>query len=115
MLELLAARSGPRPGCPTGERALWTALSQRLPAGWYAWHSMRLRTRGGVEAEGDFVLGVPGRGALVIEVKSGAIDVAGGTWLQNGRRRRPSSSRRRRATCATRCSGSTIWSTSTRR
>ena len=46
---------------------------------------MRLRTTRGVEGEGDFVIGVPNRGALVVEVKSGAIEVAGGVWHQNGR------------------------------
>jgi hypothetical protein len=81
----LYPRSGPRPGAPHGERAFWQALSQRLPAGWHAWHSLRIRTARGVEAEADFVLAVPGRGLLVIEVKGGLVEVDGGIWLQNGR------------------------------
>jgi hypothetical protein len=60
-------------------------LSAGLPSGWFAWHSLRVRTKEQFEGEGDFVLAVPDRGVLVIEVKGGAIEKRGGVWLQNGR------------------------------
>ncbi|MFI5297242.1 MAG: NERD domain-containing protein [Polyangiales bacterium] len=81
----LYPRRGPRPGAPPGERAVWQALSQHLPEGWFAWHSVRLRTRRGVEAETDFVLAIPDRGALVLEVKGGVVDIVDGVWTQGGR------------------------------
>lgn len=61
------------------------ALGGGLPAGWTAWHSLRVRSESGWEGEGDFVIAIPERGMLVIEVKGGAIDVRDGQWLQNGK------------------------------
>jgi len=55
-----------------------------LPAGWVAWHSLRVRDAAGYHGEGDFVLGVPGRGMVVVEVKGGQIECRGGHWWQNG-------------------------------
>ena len=49
------------------------ALVGHPPAGWAAWQSLRLRTKDGVEGEGDFVLGVLNRGLLFREVKGGSI------------------------------------------
>jgi DNA polymerase III delta prime subunit len=46
---------------------------------------MRVRTAAGFEGEGDFVLAIPDRGVLVIEVKGGSIEKRDGAWLQNGR------------------------------
>jgi hypothetical protein len=45
---------------------------------------MRIRTATSLEGEGDFVLAIPGRGVLIIEVKGGAIEKRDGVWLQNG-------------------------------
>ena len=61
------------------------ALSSGLPNGWTAWHSLRVRSESGWEGEGDFVIATPDRGMIVVEVKSGAIEVRDGQWLQNGR------------------------------
>lgn len=75
---------GPRPTTSEAERAVYAALAARLPAGWVAWHSLRLWSAGYPEREGDFVIAAPGLGVLVVEVKGGAITLEGGRWLQNG-------------------------------
>lgn len=62
---------------------MYAALKQQLPAGWTAWHSLRIRTSTGVEGEGDFVFAIPDCGFLVLEVKGGRIEVQDGRWLQN--------------------------------
>jgi AAA domain-containing protein/nuclease-like protein len=64
---------------------VWKALRERLPPGWYAWHSLRLRDRRATFGEGDFVLAHPERGILLLEVKGGAIALRDGTWFQNGK------------------------------
>lgn len=68
-----------------GERLVYEALSRSLPEGWCAWHSLRLRSARGLEGEGDFVLGVPGLGVLLLEVKGGRITLEDGQWKQGGR------------------------------
>jgi len=78
-------RGAPRPTSSKAEQALHRELTKRLPKGWYAWHSLRVRAGAKFEGEGDFVIGVPGRGLLVLEVKGGAIEVRSGRWFQNGR------------------------------
>ncbi|MBI2896584.1 MAG: AAA family ATPase [Deltaproteobacteria bacterium] len=78
-------RGGPRATGSVAERRFFDALVNGLPKGWAAWHSLRLRTRENLEGEGDFVIALPDRGAIVVEVKGGAIEVRDGTWLQNGR------------------------------
>jgi hypothetical protein len=78
-------RQGTRPGASPAEVAFHRALCAGLPEGWAAWHSLRIRTQANLEGEGDFVIAVPRRGAIVVEVKGGAIEVRGGVWLQNGR------------------------------
>jgi hypothetical protein len=45
---------------------------------------MRIRTAANFEGEGDFVLAIPDRGVLVIEVKGGSVEKREGVWLQNG-------------------------------
>ena len=65
---------------------MYRALGRYLPKGWTAWHSLRVRADKTWEGEGDFVVAIPDRGVLVIEVKGGAIDVRDGQWTQNGRR-----------------------------
>lgn len=75
---------GPRPTASAAERKLYTALKTQLPDGWRAWHSVRLWSAGYREGEGDFVIGIPKRGMLVVEVKGGRVELARGRWLQNG-------------------------------
>jgi len=81
----LFPRGGPRPTLSHAEKAMYRALASGLPKGWTAWHSLRVRAKSTWEGEGDFVLAVPDRGALVLEIKGGAIEVRDGIWLQNGR------------------------------
>jgi hypothetical protein len=76
---------GPRPTASDAERKLYAALKAQLPDGWRAWHSVRLWSAGYRESEGDFVIGIPKRGMLVVEVKGGRVELVGGRWLQNGR------------------------------
>ena len=81
----LHPRGGPVPTRSRAEQAFHRALAEGLPPGWLAWHSMRIRTAANFEGEGDFVLAIPDRGVLVIEVKGGSIEKRDGLWLQNGR------------------------------
>ncbi len=78
-------RGGPVPTRSRAEQTLHRALAAALPSGWFAWHSMRIRTAGNFEGEGDFVLAIPDRGVLVLEVKGGSVEKRDGLWLQNGR------------------------------
>jgi len=75
----------PRSTESKAERAVFDALRRQLPKGWYAWHSLAVRTADGDESEADFIIAAPGRGLLVLEVKGGQIQVNDGRWLQNGR------------------------------
>lgn len=81
----LYPRGAASPTTSKAEQAFHRALTAGLPPGWFAWHSLRLRTRDNFEGEGDFVLAIPDRGVLVIEVKGGAIEKRAGVWLQNER------------------------------
>lgn len=85
MLLTLHPQSAPRPTTSRAERRLWEALRAGLPEGWAAWHSLRIRTRYGLEGENDFVIWVPGRGVILLEVKGGEVSCEDGHWLQNGR------------------------------
>lgn len=76
-------RKQSRPTDSQAERRVYDALSRTLPKGWTAWHSLRIRTDHGFEGEGDFVLAIPGRGFLVLEVKGGALEMRDGRWFQN--------------------------------
>jgi hypothetical protein len=69
------------------EKKVFKALQSSLPEGWYAWHSLRLRTRKeGQFTEADFVIADPMRPALlVLEVKGGKIELIDGHWHQNGK------------------------------
>ena len=82
----LYPRKGPRPSASQAEKKLFAALRNHLPPGWTAWHSLKVRVPKGREAEGDFLVAVPHRGLVVLEVKGGRIEVEDGQWLQNGRR-----------------------------
>lgn len=77
-------REQSRPTDSQAEQRVYDALSRTLPKGWTAWHSLRVRTEQGFEGEGDFVLAIPGRGFLVLEVKGGALEMRDGRWFQNG-------------------------------
>jgi AAA domain/Nuclease-related domain len=81
----LYPRGGPRPTTSHAEQVLYGALATGLPNGWTAWHSLRVRTKTSWEGEGDFVIAIPDRDLLVIEVKGGAVEVRDGRWLQNAR------------------------------
>lgn len=76
----------PRPTGSHGEASVFRALKSGLPEGWRAWHSLRLRDHEGWEGEGDFVVAIPGRGLLVLEVKGGRMELRDGHWFQNGER-----------------------------
>ncbi|HEX7600426.1 MAG TPA: AAA family ATPase, partial [Polyangiaceae bacterium] len=76
---------GPAPTSSRAEQAFHRALTSGLPPGWFAWHSLRVRTAENYEGEGDFVLAIPDRGILIVEVKGGSIEKRNGRWLQNGR------------------------------
>jgi hypothetical protein len=75
----------PRPTSSEAEKVVWSALKKRLPAGWRAWHSLRLRDGKGFLGEGDFVLAHPERGMMVMEVKGGHVEQRDGRWYQNGK------------------------------
>ena len=81
----LYPRNAPRPTSSEAERRVWAALKKSLPPTWFAYHSLRIRDRFGTDGEGDFVVAVPERGLLVIEVKGGEIELRDGRWFQNGR------------------------------
>ncbi len=81
----LFPRLAPRSTSSAAEKKLWRALVKHLPEGWTAWHSMRVRAPRGRDGEADFVFAVPGRGAFVLEVKGGQVEVRDGRWLQDGR------------------------------
>jgi hypothetical protein len=59
----------PRPTKSHAEHRVYTALQTALPAGWTAWHSLRIHDDSGAEGEGDFLLIDPDRGMPIIEVK----------------------------------------------
>jgi hypothetical protein len=75
----------PRPASSYAERTVWSRLKAGLPAGWTAWHSLRIRDGKNVLGEGDFVLAHPERGLLVLEVKGGQVEQRGGLWYSNGK------------------------------
>jgi hypothetical protein len=75
-----------RPTSSEAEKKVYDALKRDLPKGWVAWHSLKVRTDKGYEGEGDFIIAVPHRGLLVLEVKGGNIKVNDGQWFQNSRR-----------------------------
>lgn len=82
-------REKPRPTESRGEEIVWEALRKGLPAGWYAWHSVRVRLGPGRETEGDFVVAAPDRGLLVLEVKGGRVEMRDGRFFQNNREMDP--------------------------
>jgi len=78
-------REIPRHTDSEAEQKVYKALKVSLPKGWYAWHSLRLRTREkGEFSEADFIIADPNRpGILILEVKGGQIEQRDGQWYQN--------------------------------
>jgi hypothetical protein len=74
----------PRKTDSNAEIAVYKALKERLPSGWYAWHSLRLMDDDRMFGEGDFVIANPDRGLVALEVKGGLIEQRDGRWFQNG-------------------------------
>jgi hypothetical protein len=74
----------PRPTSSEAEKAVWARLKAGLPAGWTAWHSLRIRDDRNLLGETDFVLAHPVRGLLVLEVKGGQVEQRDGRWFSNG-------------------------------
>jgi hypothetical protein len=81
-------RNEPRTSTSRAEVRIWEALRKSLPVGWTAWHSLKLRLGTRWEGEGDFVIAVPDRGLMVLEVKGGTIACKDGVWSQNGKKMR---------------------------
>lgn len=81
----LYPKSGPRSSVSRAEVKVYAALAKALPLGWRAWHSLKVRTKGKWEGEGDFVIAIPDKGILVLEVKGGSIELKDGRWYQNSR------------------------------
>ena len=75
----------PRTTESIAERTVYDVLRQQLPAGWYAWHSVRIQSPTTGDAEADFIIADPRRGALVLEVKGGRIEQREGLWYSNGK------------------------------
>ena len=78
-------RDIPRQTKSEAERRVYDALKISLPEGWYAWHSLKLRTKTkGEFSEADFIIADPNRPSLLIlEVKGGQISQQDGHWYQN--------------------------------
>jgi hypothetical protein len=91
----LYPREGMPANSPPSEKKVYDALADALPAGWYAWHSVKIRTEDGDDTEADFIIASPGAmastspsaspGILILEVKGGAISKRDGQWYQGGR------------------------------
>lgn len=86
----LYPRHEPRTTRSGAEHLVYHALRRDLPEGWTAWHSLRIRGPERREGEGDFVVAIPDRGALLLEVKGGRVELRDGRWFQSGRLLQPS-------------------------
>lgn len=78
-------REIPRQTKSEAERRVYNALKTSLTEGWYAWHSLKLRSKSqGEFSEADFIIAAPSRpSVLILEVKGGQITQRDGRWLQN--------------------------------
>lgn len=103
----LYPRGGMPPVAPESEKKVYAAIADALPPGWYAWHSIKIRSEDGQHTEADFIIAAPGfvpsaaapsphsasappnsflsPGILILEVKGGAIRKENGQWYQGGR------------------------------
>lgn len=75
--------------CPESERKVHKALKDDLPSNWYAWHSLKIRTKEGKFGEADFLVADPNKGLLIVEVKGGKIRKEKGTWYTYARALKP--------------------------
>ena len=80
-------REKPRHTDSHAEIEVYNSLKNKLPEGWYAWHSLNVhREDTGEHGETDFVVAIPNRPAiLLIEVKGGQIEQRDGRWYQNNK------------------------------
>jgi len=67
---------------PESERKVYNAIKEALPSNWYAWHSIKFKSRKENDIEIDFVIADPNRGILVAEVKGGLLRKQNGKWYQ---------------------------------
>jgi hypothetical protein len=81
----LCPRGALPPYVQPSERKVYEALALALPAGWSAWHSLKIHIRPGDFSEADFVIANPSRGILILEVKGGIVRKQDGVWFQNER------------------------------
>jgi hypothetical protein len=65
------------------ERAVWLALRDKLPEDAALFANRRFTDRKG-DCEADIIVGLPGAGIAVVEVKGGAVAHDGHTWRQTG-------------------------------
>ncbi|MFC2160641.1 NERD domain-containing protein [Acidobacteriota bacterium] len=70
---------------PESERKVFEAIKNSIPKNWYVWHSLKIRTSNGKDAECDFVIADPAQGLLLIETKGGYLSKKEGQWHQNDR------------------------------
>jgi hypothetical protein len=75
--------------CPESEKKVHKALKDDLPPNWYAWHSLKVRTKEGKFGEADFLVADPNRGLLVVEVKGGQIRKERGMWYTYDKELKP--------------------------
>jgi len=68
---------------PESEKKVCDAIKEALPSNWYAWHSLKFRSKKGNDVEIDFVIADPNQGILVAEVKGGHLSKQNGKWFQN--------------------------------
>ena len=66
-----------------GEAAVWRAFGKHRPQGWTVWHHI-VTGRGLNQAEIDFVIAIPGKGIVLLEVKAGQLTRREQKWYQNG-------------------------------
>ena len=78
-------REKPRPTKSEAELKVYSAFASDMPSNWTVWHSLSVRTEDGMEGEGDFVIAIPDRGFLVLEVKGGFVEQRDGLWYQNSK------------------------------
>lgn len=62
----LCPRTAPPPHVQPSEHKVYEALTAALPAGWSAWHSLKIHIKGGDFSEADFVIANPTRGILIL-------------------------------------------------
>lgn len=74
---------------PTSEAIVLGMIIEAIPAGWSAWHSLKIRTSGGEFGEADFLIAAPDKGLVIFEVKGGLIEKKEGAWFQNGKPIKP--------------------------